>query len=377
MGIWKRKKETVVYLCLWIIAIILYLVSEFRDRTELNLPLLDIRLFTNMATTLVPFIILFVINNFILIPKYLLTNKFGKYIASTIIIVSLLTAFEVTTGNDMSKPPEIKTAVAPTGKKPRPHNAHGHPRPHKPPKPFSPLPFVFDLTYALLIIGGNGAIALVFQRYDDRLEKEKLMKSNAENQLTYLKAQISPHFYMNMLNNIHGMIEIDPEKAQSMVLDMSRLMRHMLYESSKPLIFLENEIKFLVNYIELMKLRYDKDKVKITYDFPDENATRGIKVPPLLFVSFIENAFKHGVSYQKESFISVSIAMSGRRLHFSCMNTVSPTSRTSGTGVGLKNVRQRLELLYGDKAELLIGESPETYTVTLSIPYDENPDSNH
>ena len=96
-----------------------------------------------------------------------------------------------------------------------------------------PLPLLLDFMYAIVVVGVNLAVALMFQRYYDKLERESLMKANAESQLANLKAQINPHFYMNMLNNIHGMIEIDPERAQSMVIDMSQLMRHMLYESSQ------------------------------------------------------------------------------------------------------------------------------------------------
>lgn len=379
MGIRNRQKEAIVYLCLWIIVLTLYLVSQFRSRAELNLPLVDFKLFAKLIASLGPFIVLFLINNYLLIPRYLLTNKFGKYIISSFITLTLFMAFQVSFSKDLEshQPPERTKAEKLMNEKFDQQRSLNYPEPPKPPRPFFPFPFIFDLTQALLIIGGNVAIALVFQRYDDSLEKEKLMKSNAENQLTYLKAQINPHFYMNMLNNIHGMIEIDSEKAQSMVLDMSKLMRYMLYESSKPLIFLDQEINFLVNYIELMKLRYNKDIVNITYNFPDEKDTKGIMVPPLLFLAFIENAFKHGISYQKESFISTSINLSGKRLNFSCMNTKLPSGRHQKTGVGLTNIKQRLDLLYGISAELHIDDMSETFAVLLSIPYDENQNSDN
>lgn len=379
MGIRKRQKEEIVYLCLWVIVLTLYLVSQFRARTELNLPLVDLNLMVKMVASLGPFIVLFLINNYLLIPKYLLTNKFGLYILSTFVTLSLFMAFQwsFSANFKFNGNPERLEIDRRLNENFDRNNPHDH-SPHTiPPRPYFPFQFFFDLTHALLIIGGNVAIALVFQRYDDRLEKEKLLKSNAENQLTYLKAQISPHFYMNMLNNIHGMIEIDSEKAQSMVLDMSRLMRYMLYESSKPLIFLEKEISFLVNYIELMKLRYDKEMVKITYRFPEEIVTNGIMVPPLLFLAFIENAFKHGVSYQKESFISISMALSGQRLRFSCMNTKISAARNPASGVGLTNIKQRLGLLFGNSAQLHIDDMTETFTVLLSIPYDDNKDTNH
>lgn len=373
----KRHKEAIVYLCLWVIVISLYLVDEFRHRADLNLPMVDLRLFSGMLASLGPFVVLFLINNYLLIPKFLLKNKIGKYTATVFATLCVLIAFQVVFSNDINdrKPPREESVMRSINHKfgmRKPPKRINHHKPPKPPKPFSALPFIFDLTYGLLIIGGNAAIALVFQRYDDRLEKEKLMKANAESRLIYLKAQINPHFYMNMLNNIHGMIEIDPEKAQSMVIDMSRLMGYMLYESSKPLIFLDREVKFLTNYIELMRLRFDREKVGISYKFPDEEESAGVKVPPLLFLAFIENAFKHGISYQKESFISVSIELSGKRLIFNCANRKFPATGNEKSGVGLNNIRQRLSLLYGDAAHLHIDEESETFKVTLSIPYDEN-----
>lgn len=379
MDIRKRQKEAIVYICLWVIVLTLYLVSQFRVRTEHNLPLMDLNLLAKAVVSLGPFVILFLINNYLLIPKYLLTNKIERYILSTFLTLSLFMGFQWSFSANFEShrlPERMETNSLPDEKFDR-HGPYDYSRPPKPPRPYFPFQFFFDLTHALLIIGGNVAIALVFQRYDDRLEKEKLMKTNAENQLTYLKAQINPHFYMNMLNNIHGMIEIDSEKAQSMVLDMSKLMRYMLYESSKSLIFLSKEINFLINYIELMELRYDKEKVNITYSFPNEKETRGIKVPPLLFLVFIENAFKHGISYQKESFISISIEVTGNRLNFSCTNTKHPSPQISSSGVGLTNIRQRLDLLYGDCAKLNIDEISETFAVFLSIPYDENKNSDN
>ncbi|MDE6160691.1 MAG: sensor histidine kinase, partial [Muribaculaceae bacterium] len=246
-------------------------------------------------------------------------------------------------------------------------------------RPLLPMPLFLDFTYALLVVGCNLAIALMFQRFDDKLERESLMKTNAESRLAYLKAQINPHFYMNMLNNIHGMIEIDQEKAQSMVLDMSRLMRYTLYDSSRPLIPLAEEVEFLQNYLRLMRQRYPADRLTITSQFPLPGDMHGISVPPLLSLVFIENAFKHGVSYRELSFVSVSVEVSGSRVRFSCMNSNHPQSgnHTEREGIGLRNVGQRLALLYGEKAKLDISPTDTTYTVNLSIPAHEIKDSDH
>ena len=254
---------------------------------------------------------------------------------------------------------------------------HHGPRPHM--RPLIPLPLFLDFTYSLLVVGGNLAIALIFQRFDDTLERESLMKTNAEARLEYLKAQINPHFYMNMLNNIHGMIEIDPERAQTMVIDMSRLMRYMLYDSSKPMISLSDEVGFLQNYLRLMRLRFPENRVSITTDFPTEEKTRGISVPPLLSLVFIENAFKHGVSYRESSFVGVSMELGGNTLRVTCVNSRHSRGdeQASDGGIGLSNVKQRLQLLYGDRASLEINATDSVYTVNLTIPCNETENSDN
>ena len=202
------------------------------------------------------------------------------------------------------------------------------------------------------------------------------MKANAENRLAYLKAQINPHFYMNMLNNIHGMIEIDSERAQSMVLDMSSLMRYMLYDSSRASIRLSEEIAFLNNYLNLMRQRYPESKVKIARNFPTEEAAGSIMLPPLLFLVFIENAFKHGISYKTFSYIDVSIAIEGDRVEFVCLNSRHPETNNinENSGIGLRNIRQRLSLLYGEKANLSMENGEYEYQVRLSIPINHDKD---
>ena len=237
-------------------------------------------------------------------------------------------------------------------------------------QPLFPLPLLMDFLYALLIVGSNVAIALLFQRYEDRFEKEKLKKANIQSELSYLKSQINPHFYMNMLNNIHGMIEIDADKAQSLVLDMARLMRYMLYDSSKPTISLQEEILFIKKYVDMMKLRYDPSKVKINMDLPEDRQAEGISLPPLLFIDFIVNAFKHGISYREESYVTIKMEVNDNRLEFSCRNHVpqiKPPS-TEHSGIGLQNIKQRLYFIYKNDAQLNVTTNSSTFNVILNIP---------
>jgi len=355
----SRHYETLTYLGLWLLVIALYTLGTLRTRSMTSTTLVSGEIVARMALTLVPFAILFVIHNWLLIPRLLFRNHMRAYFTCTLTAILLVWAFQYV--HFM-------------------HEITVHPMPRNfPPGPrhLLPLPLLLDFIFSLLIIGSNLVIALLFQRFADRLERESLMKANAENQLSYLKAQINPHFYMNMLNNIHGMIDIDPAKAQDMVIDMSQLMRYMLYESSHPRISLSAEIEFLNNYLRLMRQRYPADKVAITSDFPDERQTAGVLVPPLIFLVFIENAFKHGITYREESFVSVSIRVADGMVEFHCLNSNHPAQTPHTPGIGLHNVEQRLNLIYGPAHTLETIATESTYNVNLIIPIHETSDSNN
>lgn len=301
-----------------------------------------------------PFVVLFLINNYLLIPKLFLKNRWGGYFTAVTLIIAALSVYHYYDFRMMMEPRHVSRPAGPF--------------PHTP--PLVPLPVLLEFVYSLLVVGCNLAVAMTFRYFEDRLETERLMKANAENQLAYLKAQINPHFYMNMLNNIHGMIEIDPERAQMMVLDMSSLMRYMLYDSSKPHISLSDEITFLNNYLNLMRQRYPESKVRIDRSFPSDEAAGAIRLPPLLFLVFIENAFKHGISYKEASYVDVGIEANDGSVVFVCVNSRHPEAKSVNekSGIGLRNIRQRLELLYGDTARLDIDETESEYRVRLSLP---------
>lgn len=377
MIIRDRKKETLIYMCIWLTVAVLYIFDHMRNRSELGLPIFDFSLLGRMILAFLPYMLIFAVNNYLLIPKLLLKDKLKKYSFSVLALLALSIGYEFIRF-DIGKgamPPDKPERHAPYRMRKPAEEPRAQVPFHK--KPLPPLPFLLDFINALLVVGGNLAIALIFQRYHDTLEKESQRKADAESRLTYLKAQINPHFYMNMLNNIHGMIEINPSKAQAMVLDMSRLMRYMLYDSSKPLIPLNLEIDFLKNYIEIMKMRYDDRKVTISYDFPGMDETSHVLIHPLLFLVFIENAFKHGISYRNNSFISIRIDMTQEDVRFQCLNSNVKSNDLNQSGIGLSNVRQRLKLLYGDRAVLGIENLPNAFTVNLTIPYNEDKDINN
>ena len=228
----------------------------------------------------------------------------------------------------------------------------------------------------LLMLAANLGAKLYFRSSNDRRKLEQLEKQNLEQQLEYLKYQINPHFFMNTLNNIHALVDINPAKAQDTILELSKMMRFVLYEGDKSGVPLTKEFEFIRNYTRLMQLRYT-DKVKISVDLPTEAPDK--TVPPLMLITFIENAFKHGVSYQHDSFINIKLTIGNNHLYFDCQNSkaerlhienaqgVNGTSEKKG-GVGLANVRKRLDLLYDKRYTLDIKDEPDIYTVKLILP---------
>ena len=239
-------------------------------------------------------------------------------------------------------------------------------------RPMDPLPMLgpgelVAFFGGLLLMGMNLGVKLYFMSQRDRERQKIIDQHNLEQQMEYLKYQVNPHFFMNTLNNIHALVDIDPERAKTTIVELSKMMRHILYEGSKKLIPLTREVEFLNLYVQLMRLRYTR-KVHINVDVPQQLPE--LKLPPLMLIIFVENAFKHGISYREESFVNIKLRVENKRLLFSCRNS-KPTQvqRTNEKGgMGLQNVRQRLELLYDDDYTLDINDGEKTYEVKLDIP---------
>ena len=181
-----------------------------------------------------------------------------------------------------------------------------------------------------------------------QLELEEAQRKTTEAELIWLKNQLNPHFLFNSLNNISSLTQIDPDQAQEAIAQLSDLLRYALYESQKPLVPLAGEVEFMQNYIAMMKLRCS-DKTEVNEDF-DIGSGRE-QIVPLLFISFIENAFKHGTSSNQASHISVRLHVTDGGIIFECRNTNFPKGESdhSGSGIGLENTRRRLDLRYPGK----------------------------
>ena len=231
--------------------------------------------------------------------------------------------------------------------------------------------FVFFRTLMLFAIG------LAARMTSKWLTEEKSMQEIKEEQLktelSLLKNQLNPHFFFNTLNSIYSLTETDPKKAQDVTHKLSKLMRYFLYETEKtPTVTLGREVKFLNTYLDLMRVRIN-EKVVIESDFcPETDATN---LPALLFLPFVENAFKHGVSLVEDCVIKFSLSRKGNQVSFTSSNPIPKVedSLKEEGGLGLVNINRRLELLFGKKNyELQIKNDGQTYTVELTLNLDEN-----
>jgi sensor histidine kinase YesM len=198
------------------------------------------------------------------------------------------------------------------------------------------------LVFALLVSLMAIFIAM-YIRYVMRQSEKKQKEVEAE--LAWLKNQINPHFLFNTLNNISSLTQIDADKAQDTVMQLSDLLRYAMYETNKPKVALEGEVEFMRNYIELMKLRCNE---MTCVNCQWQIANNQMLIAPLLFISLIENAFKHGANSNAPATIDISLVQQDDTLIFTCDNTNNPkpTKDRSGSGIGLENTRRRLDLLY-------------------------------
>lgn len=206
--------------------------------------------------------------------------------------------------------------------------------------------------------------------YEDQLELQKeLEQKRTEAEFKWLKAQISPHFLFNALNNIHSLVHLKKDEASPMLVKLGDMMRYILYDTHAQSISLEREIEYIRNYIQLQSLKKRWSK-KISFELDGDPG--GIEVEPLLFINFVENAFKHCNLDEPNAFISLTVRIKAEKIIFSIMNTMQagPVERTKG--IGLKNTRQRLDLAYSGNYRLNLKEEEGVFKVLLEIPISKN-----
>src|ERR1035437_5629894 len=313
--------------------------------------------------------IIFYSNYLILVPRFFFESKKHKYFISVIIALAFFyfvsdrsneLIFKYVPGrNNIEEIDKTKDESKLQGP-PKPDLLFGRP-------PFREMHFFnYAMTSLFLVFFSLGMRVLERHSQTEKLQKE-LEKEKLNSELAFLKNQISPHFFFNTLNNIYSLISINAEDSQKAVLRLSKLMRYLLYDSEHGNTKLSNEIDFMNNYIDLMKLRMSS-KVSLTVSFPLKYDD--INIPPLIFIPFIENAFKHGISYREKSFIDISMTTIKESILFRCANSLVKTREENESGhsrIGLENVTKRLNLLFPGKHEIKINNSNTEYEVLLAI----------
>ena len=366
------RKEHIIYTLMWIALYLSPLMSIYM-RMSGN-PHIDFSWYEilNAWKFNTVWIVLFAIHNFLLAPLLIIKRRTWLY---TALVVALLVATMFTLS--AMRPSHSKKRPAPQRYECCEHNCMNaemmaskqQPPPMREGGPlmmFGPGEVVIFFG-GLLLMGMNLGVKLYFRSQEDADILSQIEKHALERQLQYLKYQVNPHFFMNTLNNIHALVDIDPERAKASIVELSKLMRYVLYEGNNRLTPLSREVQFLRNYVQLMSMRYTGN-VSISLDVPE--VLPDSMLPPLLLVIFVENAFKHGISYRTKSFVEISLQPHGDRLLFSCRNSrpeIKHDENMKG-GVGLSNVRRRLDLLFPGNYTLDIKEQEDTYTVHLDIP---------
>jgi sensor histidine kinase YesM len=224
---------------------------------------------------------------------------------------------------------------------------------------------VSRIPYLLLFTLLGNWLALTEELNKKQQAEKQLKAERTEAELRWLKAQVNPHFLFNALNNIHSLVHFKEDNAAPMLVKLSNMMRYMFYDSSAAKVSLLNEAAYIDSYIELHLLKKKfVNKVQFTKDI----AGTGIMIEPMLFINFIENAFKHGNLDDDRGFITIHLAATDKKIIFACNNSFNSNAVKDNTpGIGLDNVKKRLALLYPGQYQLQINNSNNCYTVELII----------
>ena len=316
-------------LLLWLIVLSPGLINYFTTHD----PALSWGALVVSAYWLMPMVIVYLVNFYVLVPLFYFRRRWWWFIGLNILLV-LACNYRFLTTDILTMPDYYQTGYSSF-------------------MMISLLINVMAIAFALSI------------RYMMRQQERKQKEVEAE--LAWLKNQINPHFLFNTLNNISSLAQIDGDETQEAIMQLSDLLRYAMYETNKPKVRLDGEVEFMRNYINLMKLRCN-EMTEVNAQFIMHNAQ--LEVAPLLFISLIENAFKHGMNSNAPAIIDIRLEQQDDTLVFNCDNTNNPkpTKDRSGSGIGLDNTRRRLNLLYPGRYTWEQTITPENvYHVKISI----------
>lgn len=224
------------------------------------------------------------------------------------------------------------------------------------------------LVFPFMIIFALGVMFEMLMESERRKRREaQARKEKTQTELAFLKSQINPHFLFNSLNTIYGLALTKDDLTEDAIVLLSDLMRYMLYESDEEQMPLSKEIEFLEKYVALQKMRLSGKK-NITVQISVEGPVEQVKLEPLLLIPFVENAFKHGISYREPSWVRICLSVDQQQVAFAVENSRHNHMKPKeSSGIGLTNTTQRLEMLYPDRHRLQLAENEETYSASLTL----------
>ena len=358
-----NRLKIALHIVLWVIIFIfpIYIARAFGFT--------EIRQLWHFYTIAIAYGIIFYVNYLYLVPKYYFKKGKWPFFLMVLGLLSVLFLVIVGINDNLLADPERDRHFDEVMRKFNESKDYQRP-------PMGLFRFINYAFTSAMIVGFALGLGFMDRHRENERQRKELEKEKLHSELAFLKNQISPHFFFNTLNNIYSLTTIDTPAAQEAILRLSKLMRYLLYDSEHGETLISREIEFMNNYIALMKLRLSS-RVDLRVSFPEEY--NDFCVPPLLFIPFIENAFKHGISNREQSFIDIKMEIHKSDIIFVTSNSIGKSTQPSDaehSGIGLENVKKRLALLFADSHRLTVSKTDKEFDVELFIELKNNKQCN-
>jgi two-component system LytT family sensor kinase len=353
----KSKLVTIIiHLLIWAVFGLIFFFQPLSFRIAV-----PYQLWVRSGITFGLLVVAFYLNSFVLVPRFVLKNNTGIYLLIVVGVVVSIVILNSYVNYWLNVDQLLDAAFHKAGPPPHRHGGHGH---H-----WDPFMLASMIGATALVIGIGTSITTIQKWQHDKQVHQEMEQDRVSSELSFLKAQINPHFFFNTLNNIYALTLVNADTSRKAIHQLSRMMRYVLYDTQNSTTQLSQEIAFIKDYISLMQLRLT-DVVKI--DFSSPASVKDAAIAPMLFLPFVENAFKHGVSATHSSSITISVEQRDSIVELKVVNTIikeQSSNLEEASGIGLNNTRRRLDLLYPGKHTLLIKENSgeNTYSVYLTL----------
>ena len=342
-SILKQHRKSLIHIAFWCVyaSFFFYQISFSFRGDEPNWE----RIFKDFSFHIVAMLIISYLNYFFFLPRFLKHKNIGRYIIEFIPVFVVLGYF-LLLGKRMilDDYPNTERWI------------------------YSTRFAVNVIINAFFLVTFVGLLKFVEDWFELEARKKEMENEQLTSELRFLKAQINPHFLFNTLNNLYYLAFNQSPNTTEVISKLSQMMRYMLYDSNHPRVALDKEIEYMQNYISLEQLRLEKE---VPINFEVEGNTAGVMVAPLILITFLENAFKHGVSNSKDNYwIKAKIYIENTVLNYKVENSKMPESSktvTQKSGIGLQNVKRRLELSYPENYQLTVKEQADSYMVDLKL----------